>query len=103
EANDGFGGTWVGHPDLVQVAGQVFGRALQGSPNQLGQVRDDVDVTAHDLLDVRVPGGKTTEAGLRSNVRVALQYLEAWLRGTGAVTISNLMEDTATAEIARSL
>ncbi len=103
EANDGFDGTWVAHPDLVQVAGQVFDHALQGRPNQLGQVRDDVDVTAHDLLDVRVPGGKTTEAGLRSNVRVALQYLEAWLRGTGAVTISNLMEDTATAEIARSL
>src|SRR3989475_579815 len=102
EANDGFDGTWVAHPDLVEVAGQVFDRALQGSPNQLGRVRDDVDVTAHDLLDVEVPGGKVTEAGLRSNVRVAIQYLEAWLRGTGAVTISNLMEDTATAEIARS-
>jgi len=102
EANDGFDGTWVAHPDLVPVAGQVFDRALQGRPNQLGRVRDDVDVTARDLLDVRVPGGKTTEAGLRSNVRVAIQYLEAWLRGTGAVTISNLMEDTATAEIARS-
>src|SRR2546427_5809211 len=80
EADDGFDGTWVAHPDLVQVAGQVFDHALRGRPNQLGQVRDDVDVTAHDLLDVRVPGGKTTEAGLRSNVRVALQYLEAWLR-----------------------
>src|SRR5256885_7518809 len=103
EANDGFDGTWVAHPDLVPVAGQVFDRALQGKPNQLGRVRDDVDVTARDLLDVRVPGGNITEAGLRSNVRVAIQYLEAWLRGTGAVTISNLMEDTATAEIARSL
>ena len=102
EANDGFDGTWVAHPDLVPVAGQVFDRALQGRPNQLGRVGDDVDVTARDLLDVRVPGGKTTEAGLRSNVRVAIQYLEAWLRETGAVTISNLMEDTATAEIARS-
>jgi len=102
EANDGFDGTWVAHPDLVPVAGQVFDRALQGKPNQLGRVRDDVDVTARDLLDVRVPGGNITEAGLRSNVRVAIQYLEAWLRGTGAVTISNLMEDTATAEIARS-
>src|SRR5437870_4598690 len=102
EANDGFDGTWVAHPDLVSVAGQVFDRALQGRPNQLRRARDEVDVTARDLLDVRVPGGKTTEAGLRSNVRVAIQYLEAWLRGTGAVTISNLMEDTATAEIARS-
>src|SRR3989454_5818043 len=103
EANDGFDGTWVAHPDLVPVAGQVFDRALQGRPNQLGREGGEVDVTARDLLDVRVPGGKTTEAGLRSNVRVAIQYLEAWLRGTGAVTISNLMEDTATAEIARSL
>ena len=102
EVNDGFDGTWVAHPDLVPVAGQVFDDALQGRPNQLRRARDDVDVTARDLLDVRVPGGMTTEAGLRSNVRVAIQYLEAWLRGTGAVTISNLMEDTATAEIARS-
>lgn len=102
EANDGFDGTWVAHPDLVPVAGQVFDRVLNGRLNQLTRQRDDVDVSAHQLLDVRVPGGKTTEAGLRSNVRVAIQYLEAWLRGTGAVTISNLMEDTATAEIARS-
>jgi len=102
EANDGFDGTWVAHPDLVPVAREVFDRALQGRSNQLARLRDDVAVSAHDLLDVRVPGGKTTEAGLRSNVRVAIQYLEAWLRGTGAVTISNLMEDTATAEIARS-
>src|SRR3989442_2940519 len=102
EANDGFDGTWVAHPDLVPVAEDVFDRALQGRPNQLGRTRDNVDVTARDLLDVRVPGGTTTEAGLRSNVRVAIQYLEAWLRGTGAVTISNLMEDTATAQTARS-
>src|SRR5947208_1171801 len=95
EANDGFDGTWVAHPDLVPVAGQVFDRALQGKPNQLGRVRDDVDVTARDLLDVRVPGGNITEAGLRSNVRVAIQYLDAWPGGTGAATISDLMEDTA--------
>jgi len=86
----------------VPVAQAVFDRALQGRSNQLARLRDDVAVSAHDLLDVQVPGGNTTEAGLRSNVRVAIQYLEAWLRGTGAVTISNLMEDTATAEIARS-
>jgi malate synthase len=102
EADDGFDGTWVAHPDLVPVAREIFDRALQGRSNQLARLREDVAVSAHDLLDVRVPGGKTTEAGLRSNVRVAIQYLEAWLRGTGAVTISNLMEDTATAEIARS-
>ena len=103
EADDGFDGTWVAHPDLVPVAREVFDRALQGRSNQLARLRDDVEVSAHEILDVQVPGGKTTEAGLRSNVRVAIQYLEAWLRGTGAVTISNLMEDTATAEIARSL
>ena len=102
EADDGFDGTWVAHPDLVAVAQEVFDLALHGQSNQLARLRDDVDVSAHDLLDVRVPGGTTTEAGLRNNVRVAIQYLEAWLRGNGAVTISNLMEDTATAEIARS-
>ena len=73
EADDGFDGTWVAHPDLVAVAQEVFDRALQGRSNQLGRLRDDVEVSAHDLLDVRVPGGKTTEAGLRSNVRVAIQ------------------------------
>src|SRR2546426_8834393 len=102
EANDGFDGTWVAHPDLVPVAEDVFDRALQGRPNQLGRTRDNVDVTARDLLDVRVPGGTTTEAGLRSNVRGAIQYLEAWLRGTGAGTISNLMGDTATPGISRA-
>src|SRR2546430_226548 len=102
EADDGFDGTWVAHPGLVPVAQEVFDLALRGQSNQLARLRDDVDVSAHDLLDVRVPGGTTTEAGLRNNVRVAIQYLEAWLRGNGAVTISNLMEDTATAEIARS-
>src|SRR2546430_926737 len=102
EADDGFDGTWVAHPDLVPVAQEVFDLALRGQSNQLARLRDDVDVSAHDLLDVRVPGGTTTEAGLRKNARVVIQYLEAWLRGNGAVTISNLMEDTATAEIARS-
>ena len=102
EAADGFDGTWVAHPDLVPLAREVFDGTLRGRPNQLARLRDDVVVTANELLDVRVPGGRTTEAGLRGNVRVAIQYLEAWLRGTGAVTIANLMEDTATAEIARS-
>ena len=102
EANDGFDGTWVAHPDLVPVAGEVFERTLKARPNQLDRLRGEVTVTAGDLLDLRVPGGTNTEAGVRNNVSVAIQYLEAWLRGVGAVTISNLMEDTATAEIARS-
>src|SRR3989442_1816469 len=101
EANDGFDGTWVAHPDLVPVAEDVFDRALQGRPNQLGRTRDNVDVTARDLLDVRVPGGTTTEAGLRSNVRVAIPYFGAWLRGTGAGANSDLTEDTANAESVR--
>ncbi len=102
EAGAGFDGTWVAHPDLVPVATEVFDRALGDRPNQLDRLRDDVDVVAGQLLDVHVDGGTVTEAGVRSNVAVALRYLEAWLRGTGAVTIFNLMEDTATAEIARS-
>src|SRR3989442_2237839 len=69
EANDGFDGTWVAHPDLVPVAREVFDRALQGRSNQLARLREDVAVSAHDLLDVQGPGGKTTEAGRRSNVR----------------------------------
>ena len=102
EANDGFDGTWVAHPDLVSIAREVFDRVLQSRPNQVDRLREDVTVSARDLLDVRVPGGTITEAGLISNVGVAIQYLESWLRGIGAVTIANLMEDTATAEIARS-
>ncbi len=102
EANDGFDGTWVAHPDLVSIAREVFDRVLQSRPNQVDRLREDVTVSARDLLDVRVPGGTITESGLISNVGVAIQYLESWLRGIGAVTIANLMEDTATAEIARS-
>ncbi len=102
EANDGFDGTWVAHPDLVPVAMAEFDKVLGARPNQIERQRDDVRVTAADLLDVRVPGGTITEAGLRNNVSVAIQYLESWLRGTGAVAIFNLMEDAATAEIARS-
>jgi len=102
EANDGFDGTWVAHPDLVPVATEVFDGVLGTKPNQVSRLRKDVSVTAKDLLDVRVPGGTVTEAGLRNNVSVGLQYLESWLRGNGAAAILNLMEDTATAEIARS-
>ncbi|HVC32632.1 MAG TPA: malate synthase A [Chloroflexota bacterium] len=102
ESNDGFDGTWVAHPDLVPVARDVFDGVLGDGPNQVGKQRDDVTTTAEDLLDFRVPGGEVTEAGVRLNVSVALQYLESWLRGVGAAAINNLMEDTATAEISRA-
>jgi malate synthase len=102
EATDGCDGTWVAHPDLVGVATEVFDDVLGDRPNQLGRRRDDVSVTAEDLQNFTVPGGTVTEAGVRNNVNVALRYMESWLRGTGAVTIFNLMEDAATAEIARS-
>ena len=102
EADDGFDGSWVAHPDLVPVCREIFDRVLGDRPNQLDRRRDDVSVDAAQLLDVAATGGAVTEAGLRGNVSVALQYLEAWLRGNGAVGINNLMEDAATAEISRS-
>ncbi|HTT88491.1 MAG TPA: malate synthase A [Acidimicrobiales bacterium] len=102
EAGAGFDGTWVAHPDLVPVATEVFDAALNGQANQLSRSREDVVVEAGELLDVAVPGGSVTEAGVRNNVAVSLRYLESWLRGTGAVAVFNLMEDVATAEIARA-
>jgi malate synthase len=102
EAGDGFDGTWVAHPDLVQVATEEFDRMLGDAPNQLERQRDDVDVGASDLLDLRVDGGEITDEGLRTNVSVGIRYLESWLRGVGAAAIDNLMEDAATAEISRS-
>lgn len=102
EAGDGFDGSWVAHPDLVPVCRAVFDEVLGDRPNQLGRRRDDVVVTAEQLLDVASVPGEITEAGLRGNVDVALRYLEAWLGGNGAVGIHNLMEDAATAEISRS-
>jgi malate synthase len=102
EAADGFDGSWVAHPDLVPICRDVFGRVLGDRPNQLDRVRDDVSVTADQLLDIVSTPGKVTESGLRSNVSVAVQYLTAWLGGNGAVAIFNLMEDAATSEIARS-
>lgn len=102
EAGDGFDGTWVAHPDLVPVTAEVFDSVLGNRPHQLHRLREDVEVVAAQLLDVGIDGGAVTEAGLRNNVSVALQYLESWLRGVAAVTIFNLMEDAATAEIARS-
>jgi malate synthase len=102
EAGDGFDGSWVAHPDLVPVCRDVFDGVLGDRPHQLGRTRDDVRVTAAELLDVRATPGRVTEAGLRSDVSVGIQYLASWLRGTGAVAINNLMEDAATAEISRS-
>src|ERR1700736_4069325 len=102
ESADGFDGSWVAHPDLVPLCREVFDAALGDRPNQLDRQREDVSVTAADLLAVAKTPGVTTEAGLRNNVSVGLQYLAAWLGGNGAVGIFNLMEDAATAEISRS-
>jgi malate synthase len=102
EAGDGFDGSWVAHPDLVPICREVFDKYLGDRPNQLDLRRDDVQVTAAQLLDVLAVPGTQTEAGLRNNVDVGLRYLEAWLGGNGAVGIHNLMEDAATAEISRS-
>jgi malate synthase len=102
ESGDGFDGTWVAHPDLVPVATEVFDGVLGSRPNQVERLRDDVDVRAEQLVDFSVPGGEITPEGLRANVSVGSRYLDAWLHGTGAAAIDNLMEDVATAEISRS-
>jgi len=102
ESGDGFDGSWVAHPDLVPVCREIFDGVLGDRPNQLDKLREDVSVTAADLLAIAKTPGEITEAGLRNNVSVGLQYLAAWLGGDGAVGIFNLMEDAATAEIARS-
>jgi malate synthase len=102
EVRDGFDGTWVAHPDLVPVARAVFDDALGNRPNQKDRLRDDVRVAASELVDLRVPDGKITEAGVRQNIDVGLRYIAAWLDGTGAAAIHNLMEDAATAEISRA-
>jgi malate synthase len=100
EARDGHDGTWVAHPGMVQLALDAFD-AVMPQPNQIERKRDDVQVTARDLLDF-APSEPITEQGLRTNVSVGVQYLEAWLRGHGAVPLFNLMEDAATAEISRA-
>jgi malate synthase len=102
EAGDGFDGTWVAHPDLVPTATTEFDTVLGDRPNQLERQRPDVSVAAAELLSVPETPGEITEAGIRQNVSVGIQYLASWLRGTGAAAISNLMEDVATAEISRS-
>ncbi|MET7748381.1 malate synthase A [Micromonospora sp. NPDC005367] len=102
EAGDGFDGSWVAHPDLVPICREVFDGVLGDRPHQLHRTREDVRVTAAQLLDVAATPGRQTEAGLRNAISVGVQYLASWLRGTGAVAIFNLMEDAATAEISRS-
>jgi malate synthase len=102
ESREGCDGTWVAHPDLVPLVMEIFNKVLGDRPNQIDKLRDDVHVTAEQILDVRVPGGTISEAGVRLNISVALQYINAWLNGNGAAAINNLMEDAATAEISRS-
>lgn len=102
ESTDGFDGSWVAHPDLVPICREEFDKVLGDRANQLDRTRDDVRITAEDLLAVAKTPGDITEAGLRNDVSVGLQYLATWLAGQGAVAVFNLMEDAATAEIARS-
>jgi malate synthase len=102
EANDGFDGSWVAHPDLVPVCREVFDEVLGDRPNQLNKTREDVTPDDRALIDIASTEGTITEAGVRLNIEVGIRYIESWLRGNGAVAIHNLMEDAATAEISRS-
>jgi malate synthase len=102
EANDGFDGTWVAHPDLVPTAQAEFDKVLGDKPNQIDRKRPEVHVVADQLLAAKETPGDITSAGLRTNVDVGIRYIESWLRGNGAAAIHNLMEDAATAEISRS-
>jgi len=101
EAGDGFDGTWVAHPDLIETARAEFDAVLGDRPNQVDRQRPEVRVEASDLLDLRIDG-EVTDEGVRANVSIAVRYLESWLRGVGAAAIDDLMEDAATAEISRS-
>ncbi|MFC9122606.1 malate synthase A [Streptomyces sp. NPDC057067] len=102
EANDGFDGSWVAHPDLVPIAMESFDAVLGDKPNQKDRLREDVSVAAGDLIAIDTLDAKPSYDGLRNAVAVGIRYIEAWLRGMGAVAIFNLMEDAATAEISRS-
>lgn len=102
EANDGFDGSWVAHPDLVPVCREVFDNVLGEKPNQLDRAREDVTPDDRALINVAATEGTITEQGIRNNIEVGIRYIESWLRGNGAVAIHNLMEDAATAEISRS-
>ncbi|WP_457973416.1 malate synthase A [Arthrobacter sp. D1-17] len=102
EANDGFDGSWVAHPDLVPVCREVFDSILGDRPNQLDRLREDVTPDDSALINVAATTGTITQQGIRNNIEVGIRYIESWLRGNGAVAIHNLMEDAATAEISRS-
>ncbi len=102
EAEAGYDGTWVAHPDVVSTAMDEFDKVLGDQPNQVSRQRDDVSVTAAELLDMQSTPGAITEKGLRNNVNVGIQYISSWLRGNGAAGIYGMMEDAATAEISRS-
>jgi malate synthase len=102
ESKDGFDGTWVAHPDLVSIARETFKTALKEKQHQKERMRPEVNVTPKDLIEFQISEGTITEEGVRKNISIALQYLYAWLSGTGAVAIFNLMEDAATAEISRA-
>jgi malate synthase len=99
EASAGHDGTWIAHPGLAPIAMDAFNSVMPGD-NQLNVIRENVNVTANDLL--KVPDGEITENGVRGNIRVGIQYMEAWLRGNGCVPLYHLMEDAATAEISRA-
>ncbi|MFA6916552.1 MAG: malate synthase A [Parachlamydiales bacterium] len=101
ESSDGFDGTWVAHPDLVKISRDIFEKALQQKPHQKEKIPSGT-VTAAELADFNIPGGKISEEGMRKNISIALQYIYAWLSGIGAAAIYNLMEDVATAEISRA-
>jgi len=102
EANSGYDGSWVAHPDLIPIARESFDRVLGDTPNQKHNLREDVSVKGEQLVDPNIPGSSVTEAGVRMNISVGLQYIDNWLRGIGAAAIFNLMEDAATAEISRA-
>ena len=102
ESKDGFDGTWVAHPALVEVARKPFDDVLDGKPHQKDRKRSGVDVSADDLVDFTIPNATITEEGMRTNINVGIQYIDSWLNGVGAAAIFNLMEDAATAEISRS-
>lgn len=102
EAGAGYDGTWVAHPDLVPIAMEEFRKVIGANAHQIARQRPDVTYGPADLLDFTTAGKTYTEAGLRSNINVTIQYLSAWLRGNGAAAINHLMEDVATAEISRS-
>ena len=102
EASIGYDGTWVAHPFLVSVAMEQFDRYLKSNPHQKSVMRKDLKIETADLLDVYIPGGKITKAGVQTNIEIGIRYIESWLRGVGAAALNNLMEDAATAEISRA-